>query len=539
MRSSVVLRIAVCAAALTVGCRREAPHPPPLAAQVDGTIEIDGLSAPVRIVRDRWGIPHVYAQSPHDLFVGQGFVQAEDRLFQMDLWRRSVQGRLSEVLGPNFIERDAMTRRVQYRGDLAREWAGYGPDARSIAEAFVAGVNAWVALARGRPPEAFVLAGWLPEPWAPEDLLNRTDAFDVRAAVDFVAQHGLNEVVADAVRRVGAAPFFTLLAVPVTGSPGSQRPAGGPSRDRELVPPLALLPADPTEVRASEGELDAAESRRRYENPSPRYLIHLHAPGWNVTGATAPWRPGIAIGHNERFAWALAPEERAGVELREVAADPAATRVVTDRIAVKGRAKPFEFQTEMTPEGVVVASDREHGRQFVLQWRGFEAGSAPELAALRIDRAGTPDAMREAAARWMLPAGHVLFVGRDELNGRQASKGTRHAPEERGDAPASARVLFAHPLAITSAARARFDVGPLARPERDQQLRAHFVARDWDRSRAVNAPGQSESPDSPHFADMAALWSAGDTAPLVFSDAAVDANTASVLTLVPRSAATR
>ena len=85
--------------------------------QVTGTIEVAGLTAPVRIVRDTWGVPHIYAQSAGDLFFAQGFVQAQDRLFQMDLWRRSAQGRLSEVLGPNFIERDAMTRRMQYRGD--------------------------------------------------------------------------------------------------------------------------------------------------------------------------------------------------------------------------------------------------------------------------------------------------------------------------------------------------------------------------------------------------------------------------------------
>src|SRR5437868_12898640 len=127
--------------------------------QLSGTIDLFGLAAPVRVVRDRAGIPHIYAQSVDDLFFAQGFVQAQDRLFQMDLWRRSSQGRLADVLGPNFIERDAMTRRIQYRGDPATEWASYGPGAQAIAAAFARGVNAWVALARARPPEAFVLAG--------------------------------------------------------------------------------------------------------------------------------------------------------------------------------------------------------------------------------------------------------------------------------------------------------------------------------------------------------------------------------------------
>src|ERR1700749_1669865 len=115
--------------ALTAACARKEPPPRRESAlpPVSGTIALSGLSQPVRVDRDRWGIPHISAENEHDLFFAQGFVQAQDRLFQMDLWRRCVQGRLSEVLGPNFVDRDAMTRRVQYHGDLEAEWAAYGP----------------------------------------------------------------------------------------------------------------------------------------------------------------------------------------------------------------------------------------------------------------------------------------------------------------------------------------------------------------------------------------------------------------------------
>ena len=96
------------------------------------------------------------------------------------------------------------------------------------------------------------------------------------------------------------------------------------------------------------------------------------------------------------------------------------------------------------------------------------------------------------------------------------------------------RALFAHPLAITDAARARFDIGPLVRPSQDQPFRARFTPHDWDQSTVINAPGQSESPDSVHFADLALRWSADEMVPLVFSDAAVQANSESVLMLVPK-----
>src|SRR5882672_9947605 len=202
-RSLTPVTLVVCTLLMTMACRQAPPPAPPLMPEISGTSVVPGLSAPVRVVRDRWGVPHLYAQTQDDLFAAQGFVQAQDRLFQMDLWRRSVQGRLSEVLGANFVERDAMTRRVQYRGDPDAEWASYGADAKTIAAAFVGGVNAWVGLARERPPDEFVLAGWKPDLWAPSDLLNRTDAFVASGdAIDEVSRKRLSSVIVDAIRGV-------------------------------------------------------------------------------------------------------------------------------------------------------------------------------------------------------------------------------------------------------------------------------------------------------------------------------------------------
>ena len=246
-----LLLCASLALCVSAACGRRTPQPAapvPLPPQVSGTLTVDGLTAPVRVVRDRWGVPHIYAGNQDDLFFAQGFVQAQDRLFQMDLWRRSVQGRLSEVLGSNFLERDAMTRRMQYRGDMRAEWASYGPDTEAIATAFVRGVNAWVDLALAQLPEEFTYAGWRPERWTAQDLLNRTDAFVASSnAIDevlrarLIAAVGLRQadallpppagaptvvprgldlatispVIVDAVRRVGPPPFFSGLAVAV------------------------------------------------------------------------------------------------------------------------------------------------------------------------------------------------------------------------------------------------------------------------------------------------------------------------------------
>jgi penicillin amidase len=406
---------------------------------------VSGLSAPVRVVRDRFGIAHIEAANRDDLFVAQGFVQAQDRLFQMDLWRRSVQGRLSEVLGANFADRDAMTRRIQYRGDIEVEWASYAPDTRPIVEAFVRGINAWVALARERPPEEFVLAGWLPEPWAANDLLNRTDAFAAagdaieeifRARIVAVlgarrAANGLppdppidiprgldpsliSPVVGDLIRSVGAPPFFLGLAV---------------------APP----PADPSEAAARRGDIPL--DVRSLPLPSPHYLVHLRAPGWNVIGATSPWLPGVAVGHNERVGWSADPVD---VDVQDVFVErlnPSNphqieergrwidTQLAKDPLIIRGRDKPLAVERERTRRGVFVAVDGEQHLAFAIGWTGTEPGAAGDLVALELDRASDSENFRDLLVRWKLPARRFTYA---DVNGRTGSRIAALAPVRRG-----------------------------------------------------------------------------------------------------------
>jgi len=134
-------------------------------AQIDGTIDVPGLDSVVEVRRDRWGVPHIYARTQHDLFFAQGFVAAQDRLWQMDIWRRTAEGRLAEVLGAPAVERDRLARLFRYRGPADADWAAYGPDTKAIVSAFVGGVNAYIAQVKDRPPIEFTLMGYAPEPW--------------------------------------------------------------------------------------------------------------------------------------------------------------------------------------------------------------------------------------------------------------------------------------------------------------------------------------------------------------------------------------
>ncbi|HUE72733.1 MAG TPA: penicillin acylase family protein, partial [Pirellulaceae bacterium] len=126
-------------------------------AQLDGDIKLSGLKEPVEIRRDRWGIAHIYAQNQHDLFFAQGFVAAQDRLFQLDLWRRVARGETAELFGEEGIEADRFARLVKYRGDMNAEWTSYAPDAREIATAFTGGINACIDHIGAKLPIEFQL----------------------------------------------------------------------------------------------------------------------------------------------------------------------------------------------------------------------------------------------------------------------------------------------------------------------------------------------------------------------------------------------
>src|SRR5690242_11761154 len=108
------------------------------------TVHVAGLEKQVEILRDRWGVPHIYASTVHDLFFAQGYITARDRLFQIDLWRRIGTGKVAEVLGPSAVARDTLARAVNFHGDWNAEWAAYGADTKAITTAFTDGINAYI-----------------------------------------------------------------------------------------------------------------------------------------------------------------------------------------------------------------------------------------------------------------------------------------------------------------------------------------------------------------------------------------------------------
>lgn len=122
-------------------------------SQIDRTrqVQVPGLQQPVEILKDRWGISHIYAETEHDLFFAQGYSAARDRLFQFEIWRAQATGTTAEMLGPRMVDRDHGTRLFQFRGDLDRELSHYHPRGAAIINAFVDGVNAYIDEALAKP----------------------------------------------------------------------------------------------------------------------------------------------------------------------------------------------------------------------------------------------------------------------------------------------------------------------------------------------------------------------------------------------------
>src|SRR5690606_23133520 len=315
------------------------------------TIDMPGLTQPVEILRDKYGVSHIYAQNQHDLFFAQGFSAARDRMWQLDLWRRQGEGKMAEQFGPRFIEQDRAARLFLYRGDLQAEFSSYHPEGRAILTAFAEGINAYVDWVKANPehmPPEFKLTGTEPGYWSPETSLiriyglTRNVASEVKLARQ-VAALGLNVV-----QDLGVYEPPIALQVPAglnvnqideniladynlarkgqkfvaADFPRSPLAADGREKLAESLSAsleASLDPAfDPLAPRyesnnwtlsgqrtATGRPMLVGDPHRTIAMPSLRYMVHLNAPGWNVIGAGEPALPGVSMGHNERIAFGL------------------------------------------------------------------------------------------------------------------------------------------------------------------------------------------------------------------------------------------
>lgn len=158
-------------------------------------ITLVGIKQPVEIIRDKWGIPHIFAQQEEDLFFAQGFMAAADRLFQLELWRRRATGTLSAAFGSRFLQTDIGNRLLRFRGDLERELNFYHPRGKQIINSFVNGINAYINYAQQKPdllPEEFRWLGFKPELWTPAIVISRHNGLFRNAGDEIALARSIN-----------------------------------------------------------------------------------------------------------------------------------------------------------------------------------------------------------------------------------------------------------------------------------------------------------------------------------------------------------
>ena len=431
-----------------------------------------GLTAPVDILTDPWGVPHIYASSTHDAFWAQGFQVARDRLWQIDTWRRRGLGLLSEVWGRAYVEQDRAARLFLYRGDMHAEWLAYSSDTKRIVTAFTAGINAYVAMTRedrGLLPLEFRELGYEPSCWAPSDVAR-------------IRSHGLSYNLAHEVARALILRDFgpgveelrrrrepwleltvpdglDLSVIPadvlrdyVLATMPAQFPA--PAATAGAEPPAALaadaagsnnwvLAPDRT---ATGRPLLANDPHRTVTLPSLRYLAHLSAPDFDVAGAGEPALPGVSVGHNGHIAFGLtvfAVDQEDLYVYRTRPGHPLEYRyrdrwepmeVLREQIPVRD-GPPADVELAFTRHGPVIRAVPGQHAAFAVRAAWLEPGTAPYLGSVEYMRARNLEQFTAALNRWGTPGENQVYADTDGNIAWQAAGLTPIRPNWDGTLP--------------------------------------------------------------------------------------------------------
>jgi penicillin amidase len=404
--------------------------------KLDGTASLPELKQEVHVDRDEWGVPRIRASSLEDLALAQGYVVAQDRLWQMDFLRRAASGEVSEIFGPVTLFLDRENRTLGLRQAAEATVAAMDPQSRALVEAYARGVNRYVEERRGRLPWEFVVLGYEPRPWTPADsmlincymykVLTTTWEWELsraRAAAKVGPERARELYAVDSPRDhvlVGAAP---------EGAPRASAGFGVPD-------PLALVAKLDEDVERVFGSNNwVVDGRHTYSGkpilandthlhldiPCIWYIVHLQAPGWNVKGFTFPGVPLVIIGHNERIAWGFTNNGADVQDLFIETLNPANPReylvngkwtaadVRQETIKVRGRAD-HAMEVVTTRHGPVVW--RQGHRAYALKWTALQPGGLGFVYPL-IGSARNWDEFLEIMRRLPGPAQNAVYADVD------------------------------------------------------------------------------------------------------------------------------
>ncbi len=431
-------------------------------------LALAGLQEPVEVVRDEWGINHIYAKNQHDLFFAQGYAAAEDRLFQFEIWRRQATGTVSEILGERELKRDIGTRLFKYRGDMKTEMNHYHEDGVEIITAYTNGVNAYIDHILKTPeqlPIEFKLLNLEPQKWTPEVVISRHQGLLGNIDEELQIGRAVAKLGAETVKdlywlhpkdpdlSIDPSIKTDLLSDDILELYNAYRTTVKFQKE-DIAPAYQNTVAEAAVLSLYEGKNDslaigsnnwvvkgelmadgntymANDPHRTIAVPSLRYMTHLVAPGWNVIGGGEPEIPGISIGHNEYGTWGLTVYRTDGEDLYVYELNPdnpnqykhkgewVDMEQVSETIKVKGQ-EDHTVQLSYTLHGPVTLIDTENNVAYAVRCAWLEPGGSPYLASLRMDQAQTWEEFREACNYSHIPGENMIWADKKGNIGWQA-----------------------------------------------------------------------------------------------------------------------
>ncbi len=444
----------------------------------DATYRMEGLSGPVEIVRDNNAVPHISAQTDEDVFFGLGVAHAQDRLWQMVVMRRTVQGRLSEMFGPRTLKTDELMRRFDLYGAATRSVAAQDPETIAALEAYARGVNAWIrevnenALGRGAP-EFFLFSNEIAF-WQPADSIAIGKLMAVQMSANLseevlraraslvLPESRVRDILPDLPGPgIAALPDYAALFPGLS----ARRYAMATSKPAD---PLSPFPA-PGFAGASNvwaaapgrsatgGTLLANDPHLGFSAPSIWYLAELKLSTGGVIGGTIPGAPIVLVGRSERLAWGLTSAylddldvfiEKLNPENLQQYRTPEGWKMFETRrsiIRVNG-AEPVTITLRATENGPVIpVSHRDlravtpQGHVAAVAWTALSETDRTATAALKLMRAHSVEEGIAAGADWGAPAQNLTLIDREsialQLVGQMPRRDARHQTRGRIPSP--------------------------------------------------------------------------------------------------------
>ena len=380
-----------------------------------GTIEAP-LTSPVSVIFDTLGVPHIRASNLEDVLFVQGYVTAQDRLWQMDALRRFDAGDLAEVLGPAGLDSDRESRRLRLRRIAEDAYATLPPEDRAAFAAYARGVNGFISTHLSSLPIEFTLLGYQPRPWSVVDslliCLHMFRSLTTTWRDELIKHNMMAEGDAEKVN------FLFPVRSGADAQPGSNAWAVAGSHTASGKPLLS------------------SDMHLEYSLPGIWYMTHLQAPGLDVSGVALPGTPGVIAGHNQRIAWGITNlqfdvqdlyiekfDERSGRYLYHGQVEQA--RLEREIIRVKGH-PATEVSLWVTRHGPLFVT--EGNDRMTLRWSVAQPGVV-QYPILELDRAQNWQQFTAALARFPGPGSNFVYA---DVDGNIGYHAAGKLPKRRG-----------------------------------------------------------------------------------------------------------